>query len=210
MLKRLCFIVLCLLLPTLTFAEDFVAGKDYVVINTASEGSSQEDRVMITEFFSYGCPWCYRLETRLETWVAAKGSHVFYEKVPVIFNKDWEFYAKAFYTAQALSLQESITPALFKAILTDKKRLNNNKDMVQFLHTQGIDEKVAKSAFHNSPSIDIEINNSKRMMATYQIAAVPALLIQNKYKTDLQMAKSEDRLFAILDYLVKKSKNEHP
>ncbi|GGI87528.1 thiol:disulfide interchange protein DsbA/DsbL [Legionella impletisoli] len=206
MLKRLSVVVLLLLLPILSFAEEFVAGKDYVVIKVPGNNSSQDERVIITEFFSYGCPWCYRLEPKLDSWVSAKGKQVFYEKVPVIFNKDWEYYAKAFYTAQALSLQDTIAPALFKAILTDKKQLNSNEAMIQFLQSQGLDSDVVSSAFHNSPSIDIELTNSKRMMASYQIAAVPAVLVQNKYKTDLQMAKSEERLLAILDYLVKKSK----
>nr|WP_277619290.1 hypothetical protein [Legionella norrlandica] len=42
-------------------------------------------------------------------------------------------------------------------------------------------------------------------MAHYQINAVPAFVVNNKYKTDLQMAGSEERLFEILDYLIRKS-----
>jgi thiol:disulfide interchange protein DsbA len=43
------------------------------------------------------------------------------------------------------------------------------------------------------------------MVAQYHINAVPAFVVQHSFKTDLQMAKTEDRLFAILDYLSKKS-----
>ena len=43
-------------------------------------------------------------------------------------------------------------------------------------------------------------------MATYQVRAVPAFVINNQYKTDLQMAKTEERLFAILDFLLGKAR----
>lgn len=209
MLKHLYVFVLFLITPVATFADDFVAGKDYVVVDQNNEAIASEKAVIITEFFSYGCPWCYKLEPQLDKWVNAKGNKVFYEKVPVVFHKDWEYYAKAYYTVQALSMQDTVSPALFKAVITDKLALNNNNAMVDFLKQQGIDANFAYSAFYNSPSIDIELNNSKRRMINYKIGSVPAVIVHNKYKTDLQMAKSEERFFAILDYLVEKSAKEN-
>ncbi|WP_133128572.1 thiol:disulfide interchange protein DsbA/DsbL [Legionella nagasakiensis] len=205
MLKCIFSVVLLFIIPTITFAEEFIAGKDYVLVKNADPVHSPANKVVVTEYFSYGCPWCYRLESELNRWVDAQGKTISYNKVPVIFNKDWEYYAKAYYTAKALDLSAQLSPALFNAILKEKQSLNNDKAMVDFFANHGVDAKVASSAFLHSPSIDIEINDSKRQMAHYQIAAVPALVVNNDYKTDLQMAKSEERLFAILDFLVKKT-----
>ncbi len=40
----------------------------------------------------------------------------------------------------------------------------------------------------------------------FQINAIPTLIVNDHYKTNLQMAKSEARLFEILDYLLSEVK----
>lgn len=187
-------------------AEHFVAGKDYVLLKSSSACSGVKKPVVVTEFFSYGCPWCAHLDPKLGQWAKAHKNQLLLKKVPVVFNKSWEYYAKAYYTAHALSKENKLSPALFKAILKEKKKLDSNDAMIQFFKNQGVDEAIALSAFKHSPSINIEVNHSKEQMAAYRINAVPAIVVGNCFKTDLQMAKSEERLFAILDYLVKQKK----
>ena len=185
----------------ISFSADFIAGQDYQIMGSgdAKIGGSP---VNVIEFFSFGCPWCYRLEPALNAWVNQQGTKIHFKKVPVIFNKDWDFYARAYYTALAISLNSKLNPVLFKAILDNKKALNSNETMVAFLAKNGVDLAVAQSAFNHSPSIDLNIATSQRLMANYHIAAVPAFVVNNQYKTDLQMAKTEKRLFAILDFLL--------
>ena len=67
------------------------------------------------------------------------------------------------------------------------------------------DKRTSKSAFENSPAIDLRVNNGTNLMANYQISAVPAFVVNSRYKTDLQMAGDQQRLLEILDYLVKKN-----
>ena len=50
----------------------------------------------------------------------------------------------------------------------------------------------------------MRVSNGMSLMASYQISGVPAFVVNNKYKTDLQMAGSPQRLFEILDYLMRK------
>jgi thiol:disulfide interchange protein DsbA len=194
-------IIICFFfLPTILFAANFVEGKDYHVIpGTKAEQSSAS----VIEFFSYGCPWCYRLEAPLEKWLKTKKQANF-QRVPVVFNKDWEIYAKAFYTAKALSMTEKMSKAIFQAIQLDKQRLNTNAEMTAFFVKHGVDKSIAESAFDNSTSIDFAIKNARNQMIQYQINAVPAFVVKGHYKTDLAMAKSPKRLLEILDYLLQK------
>lgn len=196
-------ISIALLLTSLTsFSAEFVVGQDYEVIQSSEPVSNPNNATTVTEFFSFGCPWCYKIEPAVNTWVAKQGTKITFTKVPVIFNKDWEYYARAFYTAQALSLNAKLNPILFKTILDDKQPLNTKDTMVAFLTKHGIDTAIAQSAFNHSPSIDMDIATSQRFMTSYHISAVPAFVINNKFKTDLQMAKNEKRLFEILDFLL--------
>ncbi|ASQ47272.1 thiol:disulfide interchange protein DsbA/DsbL [Legionella clemsonensis] len=203
MVKRLLLIIL--LLPTLTFADEFVAGKDYeLVVGPATNAGSP--KVTVTEFFSYGCPWCYRLEPALSTWLQQQGSKVQFSRVPVIFNKDWKVYAKAYYTAHLLGLETKINPALFKAIQTEKRNLANNEAMINFFTAEGADNNTVKSAFENSTMIDLQIAQDAALMSHYHVNGVPAVVVNNRYKTDLQMAQNQKRFFMILDFLVNKAR----
>lgn len=188
------------------FAADFVAGKDYEVLKINNGTAKKRNTPQVVEFFSLGCPWCYRLEPALHQWLDTHKEKIDFKKVPVIFNKDWESYAKAYYAAEALSLNSTMVPALFKAILQDKQSLSSDQAMIDFFIKQGVNPDIAKSAFTYSPSIDLSVKSGQTLMAEDHINAVPAFVINNQFKTDLQMAKTEERLFAILDYLIAQSK----
>jgi len=196
---------LLILLPTIALAANFTEGKDYQLVSNPIVSENKSKTPMIAEFFSYGCPWCYRIEAPLNEWVGKMGKSAQLERVPVVFKPDWDLYAKAYYTAKALALSDKLSPVLFKTIQVDKKPLNSKQSMVDFFIAQGVDKEIAKSAFENSPTIDMRVSNGTALMARYQINAVPAFIINNKYKTDLQMAGSPERLFQILDYLMRKS-----
>ncbi|KTD20939.1 thiol:disulfide interchange protein DsbA [Legionella lansingensis] len=202
MLKRLLFIVL--FIPVVAFAEEFIAGKDYELLK-GDAPTQASAKVSITEFFSYGCPWCYRLEPALNTWLTQQGNKVRFSRVPVVFNKDWKFYAKAYYTAHLLGLEAKLNPALFKAIQHDKLRLTNNKAMINFFAAEGVDTATVKSAFENSTTVDLQLAEGLAMMSRFHINGVPAVVINNQYKTDLQMAQNQERFFKILDFLVEKA-----
>lgn len=193
-----------------SFSATFVEGQDYQLIKSDTPSLDEGDGVHVTEFFSYGCPWCYRLEAGLEKWATRQGSAIYLSKVPVVFNKDWDYYARAYYIIHSFSLGKSVDSALFKAIVTDKKPLNSPQAMVSFFTEQGMDKKLVESAFSHSPSIEIRLKADQSAMFTYQINAVPTLVVADRYKTNLMMAKTETRLFEILDYLVAQAKKEKP
>lgn len=207
MLKLACSFLL-FIISVSSYSVDFVAGKDYEIIQSNDHASHSQDRMDVTEFFSFGCPWCYRLEPSLQTWLEKNKTNIEFKKIPVIFNQDWNIYAKTFFIIQAMSMNGTLNPVLFKAILTDKQKLNTQALMIQFLTQHGIEKSIANGAFTHSPSIDLEVSNSQVLMARYHINAVPAFVVHDTFKTDLQMAKTEERLFAILDYLISKSSHE--
>lgn len=182
-------------------AENFIEGQDY---QRLSEVPKTKPRQEVLEFFSYGCPWCYRLEAQVQQWRKTKGTALQFNKVPVIFKPDWEYYAKAYYAAEALSEENRYGPILFKAIQEDNKNLNSNSSMIAFLSQAGMNSAFVESAFLHSPSISLKVNEAKQQMGQWQISAIPAFVVNQQFRTDLQMAKSETRLFALLDYLLKK------
>ncbi|MCW8445359.1 thiol:disulfide interchange protein DsbA/DsbL [Fluoribacter gormanii] len=203
MLKKL--IAIFFLLPAMALAASFVEGKDYQIVSNPNATNNKNKAPMIEEFFSYGCPWCYKIEAPLNSWVSKMGNNIQFERVPVVFKPSWELYAKAYYTAKTLALSDKMTPLLFKAIQEERKPLDSKQSMISFFVAQGVDREIAKSAFENSPTIDMRVQNGMSLMGTYQINAVPAFVVNNKYKTDLQMAGNPERLLELLNYLTRKS-----
>lgn len=190
------------------FSAPFISGQDYEEIPAANRIVFKHDRIHVTEFFSYGCPWCARLEAPLNAWIAKQGKSIYFSRVPVVFNPNWEYYAKAYYMIESFSLNKAAHDQLFKAIVLDKQPLNSPEAMVEFFKKNGIEPKVTQSAFANSPSMAIKLQADKEAMVKFQINGIPTLVVNDLYKTNLKMAKSEARLFEILDYLVAKSKEE--
>lgn len=202
MLKKI--IGLVFLLPSLVMASQFIEGKEFQIISNPKPLETPNKGPVVTEFFSYGCPACYNIEPSFKNWTNAIGKAVRIERVPVVFKPEWELYAKAYYTAKVLALSGKMDPLMFKAIQVDKRSLTTKQSLIDFFVSQGLDREIAKSAFENSPTIDMKVSNGMALMAQYQISGVPAFIVNNKYKTDIQMAGSPKRLFEILDYLVRK------
>lgn len=204
----LSMILLCI--PMLAMSADYIEGQDYEVIQGATPPAYTGGSVHVTEFFSYGCPWCYRLDAAITKWVADKGKTIQFSRVPVVFNTGWDNYAKAYYLMDALSLGKPIHDRLFKAIIVEKQPLTRPQEMTAFFKKSGVDAALVDSVFSSSPSIDLRLKADAALMAKYQINAVPTLVVNQQYKTNLQMAKSESRLFEIANALLKKVKAGAP
>lgn len=198
MLKKL--IAVLLLLPTVALAEGFQAGKDYVVLPVSQEQSAPK-KPEVLEFFNYGCPACFKIDGTLETWIKNKGKNIQFERIPVSFNKSWENYAKAYYIAKNLSMTDKITPLLFKMIHDDKKSLDTAA-LIELFVNQGADREVVTSAFSYSLTVDVMLKNGMAQMAQNQVTVIPTFVVNQRYKTDTQMATNPERLVQILDYLI--------
>lgn len=204
MLKRV-LLTLALLLPVAVYAAEFVAGKDYEIISGNDSPAAKAGKINVTEFFSYGCPWCYRVEPSLTKWVQQENQRIHFSRIPVVFNKDWAYYAKAYYLITLLNEESKFQPLLFKTIQTKQNALNNDESMIQFFVTNGMNKETVESAFKNSTTIDMHLNQGAALMAHFHINGVPAVVVNGKYKTDLKMAQNEQRFFKILAYLVQLS-----
>lgn len=203
------FLLILCLLPAIVFAEDFKQGTDYQRIqSTATTSPNNSGKVVVNEFFSYGCPWCYKLEPLVVKWSTHLSDNVAFSKVPVVFEKGWDYYAKAYYLAQSLDMVRKVSPILFDAIQNKKEKLKNNQAMIDFFVAQGVSKAMAESAFESSPTIDSMVRQGTQLMQNYRIYGVPAMVIGGQYKTDLRMAKSNERLLKITDYLIAKVEKE--
>lgn len=184
----------------------FQAGKDYQVLSAAPI-TAPGSKIVVMEFYSYGCPWCFHVEPKLETWLAKKPGDIEFERVPVVFEQGWDTLARIYYTTKNLGVSEKLMLPIFKAIQESGQNLTDEDVLKQFFTTQGINAQDFESAYNFSPGIDAQMMRGEKLMKDFGIYAVPAFVINGKYVTTMGMANGDiDRLFKIVNYLIAKER----
>lgn len=213
-MKKLLVTLTFILIPFFALAvttPPIIEGVQYKAVNVSVSNPNRfevpKDKVLVVEFFSYGCPWCFQLNPSLETWLKTKPSYVQFERIPVTFEQGWDVYAKAFYTAEALGIVDKITPALFDAIHVKGEDLTSEKAMQAFFATQGVSKQNFENAFDFSPGIGMEIQRGANLMMAYQAFVVPTIVVNGKYYTNPTLVQGDDKLIIqVVNALVEKAK----
>lgn len=164
----------------------------------------------VVEFFNLGCPACFALEPKLETWLATK-KNIHFSRIPLAFHKEWELYAKAYYVAQAFELEKELIPLLFNSIQTEKMLLQTPDEMIDFFvkKSKSLDKKLTadkiKAAF-DSISLDAQLNYDKSLIKAYEISALPSFLVGGKYLVTPNEQCDFDCLLKTVDALLPPAK----
>lgn len=179
--------------------------RSFVTLSEQAQSAApkQAGVITVTEFFSFGCPWCYKIEKELTKWRRKLPKNVKFSRVPVVFERGWDVYAKAYYTAEILGISNRVAHNLFNAIQEKEQKLNTNQAMADYFIKKGVDPKIAKSAFFSSPTVDSRVRAGMQLMQLYQIRAVPAFVINGKYLVNVAAMKGDtEKLFHVLSFLV--------
>ncbi|MCU7850329.1 MAG: thiol:disulfide interchange protein DsbA/DsbL [Candidatus Thiodiazotropha sp. (ex Lucinoma kastoroae)] len=177
---------------------------DPPVATTASEG-----KVEVIEFFWYGCPHCYHMESQLEEWLKNKPENVEFIRVPAPLNSKWTVHAQFFYTAEILGLTEKLHNPLFTAIHDKKRKLYDKDSLIDFAVEHGADRQQFIDAL-NSFGVYVKVQNARKLGQRYQLDGVPAIGINGKYKTSGSLAGTYSKMFEIVTQLVSKELNTTP
>jgi thiol:disulfide interchange protein DsbA len=89
-----------------------VAGTDYVLIENGQPFQPATGKIEVAEIFGYVCPACAAFQPLIGPWKAGLPSDVSFVYVPAMFGGTWDNYARAFYAAQSMGLQEKTHEAL--------------------------------------------------------------------------------------------------
>ena len=198
------FLITCLSVLSHAQVEKFIDGVHYTTLKK-SIATSQKNKVEVAGVFSYICPHCANLEPVLATWSKKQPEHVQFIHVPAIFNKKWEFYAKVFYTINALGIEKQAHQPIFDRLHKDRKSLNSSSDIAEFLSDNFQQDKVLVEKTLNSFGINAKVKSAKKMTISAGVTYVPLVIIDGKYITSVSQAKSEETFLEVMDFLIEKS-----
>lgn len=186
---------------------DYDEGIEYEVLKKAQPAPT-DGTVEVIEFFSYGCPHCYRFEPFVEKWQEKKSDKVTFIRVPAVFSKNWEALASLYYASEVLGVQDKMHLAIFEAMHGSGKKIHSMEDLKKLFTSNGISIDDLNKAL-GSFTVAAKTRKAKAMTASYAIKSVPNIVVQGKYLTNGTLAQNHDNVFKVVDYLTAEINKEN-
>ncbi len=178
-----------------TMAADYVAGKDYTVIQNPGK-SAVAGKIEVREFFWYGCPHCFKLEPYMQTWLKKMPKDIYFVRTPAAMNKVWEQNARGYYVSEALGVRKKTHIPLFHAV-QEGQQIFDQASQAQFFAKYGVPAAKFNSMYNSFP-ISAKVAESNKLAQQYQLSGVPAVVVNGKY-----VVQGEDgKVTQVVDYLI--------
>jgi len=194
-------IVATLVFSGFTMAAD--SSQKYVQIS--EQAQTESDKIVIYEFFWYGCPHCYNIEPTMDNIEANLDKDTILIKVPVALRDSWELHAKAYYALQQMKLDDNLHEKVFTEIHVNSNRLDTKEKLTNFIREEGYDADKFLNIL-DSFGTEIRVKKASRLANQYQIKSVPTLIINGKYKTSGSHVSSYEELYDVVQLLVDKER----
>lgn len=190
--------------PQADAVKEYVAGTDYDVINPPVR-AIDPNKIEVAEFFWYGCGHCYSFEPILEPWREKLPDDVVFRGIPAVWQGKMELHAKAYYTAEALGVLDTMHPVIFQAMNVDRKPLASEKEIAALFVANGVSEEAFNKAF-NSFGVNSQVKQGIAAAKAAQITGTPALVVNGKYHISGRKAGTQSDMLKVADYLIEKER----
>ncbi|BFM19134.1 thiol:disulfide interchange protein DsbA/DsbL [Gilvimarinus japonicus] len=187
-------------------APGYEEGKEYTELAEAVR-TDDADKIEVREMFAYTCGHCFRFDPLFHEWREKQADDVNVVQTPVVWAKQMEPYARAFYTAKALGVLEDSHMDLFNALHIQKARILNVEDFAEFYSQYGVDKDKFTKTFE-SFGIDSQLRQGDAKARAYGISGTPELVVDGRYRVSASGAGGHREMLQVADYLVEKIRAE--
>jgi thiol:disulfide interchange protein DsbA len=200
-------------------AANWVEGTNYFLLQPPQATAVAAGKVEVTEVFSFACPACNSFYPIVDQLKAALPPNAELDFVPASFrpDEDWPVFQRAFYAAQVLGIEQRTHDALFDAIWktgelavidprTQRLRVPvpNIQDIAGFYaRTAGVKPETFVSTA-NSFGVDTRMRQADQLVKDYRVEGTPTIIVNGKYRLDVQSAGSPGRVIELVKFLVAK------
>ncbi len=180
---------------------DFQPGIHYRVINPAYN-TNAENEVIVYEFFGYTCPHCATFEPYMKKLEAELPENSKIVRVPVVFGRQWEPFAKAYYTFEAMGIIDKAHEPMFEAIHQHRKQFRTVDEIAVWAASSfGVDkDKFLSTA--KSFMIDGQVRKGMQMVQAMGVQSTPTLVTNGKYVPNNKALKTRNDVIDITKHLI--------
>ncbi|MEZ5570659.1 MAG: thiol:disulfide interchange protein DsbA/DsbL [Halioglobus sp.] len=189
-------------------ATTYEAGTDYDVI-TPPVRAIDTSKIEVAEFFWYGCSHCFHFEPILEAWKKTLPADVSFRGIPAVWQEKMVLHAKAYYTAEALGVLDTMHPVLFNAMNVDRKPLASQQEIAALFVANGVSEDDFNKMFE-SFGVKMQVEQAISLAKAAQITGTPALMVSGKYHVSGRKAGTQADMLKVVDYLIEKERAAAP
>lgn len=180
-----------------------VAGTDYVLIEGGQPWEPQDGTVEVAEMFNYICPACYSFDPTLRNWKAKQPADVRVVYVPAQFRPDFVPYAKAYFAAETLGIEEKSHAAVYEAIhvkhsIPAEGDKPDEAKVAEFYTAYGVSAAQFLSTM-KSFAIAGKVNKANQFALRSKVEGTPSLIVNGKY---LVKGRSWEDMLRITDHLI--------
>ena len=196
-------LIAVLLVLSVSVKAQFVEGKHYEVV-----GKVATEKPTVTEFFSLFCGHCYQFESMLSLYKGGLKEGTQFEKSHVDYiprdNKAVSFgIVKAFLSMKSLNVEKELIPAFFKHIHAEMKPIETEKTIKEIFMANGVAAADFDKAYM-SKKVEADANKMIALWQEKKITNVPTMVVNGKYKINMQSVSSLDELTKLTNFLLDK------
>lgn len=199
-----------LALPT---SNEWHPGVNYSVVSPAQPTNAPPGKVQVMEVFWLACPHCYALEPFIQAWRKTKPSYVQFVRVPVMWGPVQRSHARLYYTFEALGRSDLVDKTFHyihvremrersESILVGSSKASTMRMQEAYAAKNGISRSSFASTY-NSFDVNTRLQQAEEINQTYEIESVPTIIVDGRYKTNVEKAGGDNQLIALINFLTK-------
>jgi thiol:disulfide interchange protein DsbA len=205
--------------PETHAAQTWTEGEQYQLVRPAQRTTVPAGKVEVLEVFSYGCIACNSFQPIMETLKSKLPANAQMAYLHAAFNtaESWPMFQRAYFTAQSLGVADRAHQAMFDAIWQTGELAVIDKATRQIRKPQPTIEQVARFyervagvkadaflAAAKAPAIDARMRAADVQIATMKVPGTPSLIVNGKYRVDMNGISSIEELIDVIQFLVAK------
>ena len=210
MIRRNLFALLLCLFPLAVFAQPMLPGTpkegvDYAILPVPVP-THAPGKIEVAEVFSYGCVHCFEFQPYVNTWKKTMAKDARWEYVPGVFGGHWDRFARAYFAAQILGVQEKTHDAVFKSIFVDHSvKTASAEELADVYARLGVD-RAKFLATMASESVTARLAKAREFAQRSGIDSTPALIVAGKYRVLGRQETGWDGMLKTAEFLVNRER----
>lgn len=176
----------------------------YVALSVPYE-TADPDRIEVTEYFSYRCQHCFRFDPVVEQWKSSLPQDVLFNRTPAMWARQDEVLTQTYYALQSIGQLEAVHPAIFEAIHLQGRQFPDPVEMAEYLAELGIDTEAFSKAY-KSFGVRSNAQQARARANMYRARAVPAIMVNGKYRISGDLAGSNEAMLEVADFLIERER----
>jgi len=227
-MKRVLSLVLVLLvsvnaLAAQSAADRWVEGRNYSLLRPIQHTHVSAGKIEVMEVFSYGCPYCNRFQPVMERLKKSLPANAQMVYLPASYStaEDWPTFQRAYFAAQALGIGDKTHQAMYDAVWKTGElaiidptthRLKSPQPSLEdvarcYGRLTGVKPQDFLSTAH-SFGVDTRIKAADAQVIAMQVPGTPCLVVNGKYRINMDTLGSDDDVIAIVVALVAKESRQ--